>query len=131
MNESIRVIESEKRRDTTIIRFLSRAWTWAEFDEATSEAFKLAAFGWDFIISDLSNNGSYLPKGRTPLAAASAVSKALPETIRYWIIVGPPAVQFTLELTRKVFPKLRFVGAKNLDEAYAFIEKQQPSALVH
>jgi hypothetical protein len=130
INTNITVIEA-KRSDTTMLQFHSREWTWAEFDTATSEAFKLAAFGREFIISDLSNNGSYLPKGRTPLTAANLVRKAMPATVRYWIIVGPVAVQTTLELTRKFFPRGRFVGAKDLDEAFAFIEKQQPSSLVH
>jgi len=51
----------------------------------------------------------------------------MPDSLRYWVIVGPAIVQSTLAITRKLFPKVRFVGVKTIEEAYAFIEANAAS----
>lgn len=128
MSENISFQVSEQRPDTSIIQFNNQAWTWAEFDDATKKAFAAAETGSVFIISDLRKNGAYLPKGRTALGATSFVTKNMPDNLRYWVIVGPAIVQSTLSITRKLFPNVRFVGVKSLEEAYTFIEKSEASS---
>src|SRR5689334_12726216 len=113
MTPNITVIDSKRREDTTLLQFETVEWTWDDFDKATEEAFKRSESGRCFIISNLLQNGGYLPKGRTALEAANKVRKTMPHTVRYWVIVGPMPVQSTLAVTRRIFPRVRYVGAAN------------------